>query len=126
MNGKDVSAYQGWKQILASSNVAITWKRYPANEETKQKQTPVHRKASLDQIRQPQSFQQSPITPLKNRSEKRNTNKNQINKQSFRAKTQTDGILQNNNTSKPVTEKNLWVKTSLTDSKGPRAMLSGW
>jgi hypothetical protein len=60
MNGKDVSAYQGWKQILASSNVAITWKRYPANEETKQKQTPVHRKASLDQIRQPQSFQQSP------------------------------------------------------------------
>jgi CRISPR/Cas system CMR-associated protein Cmr5 small subunit len=104
----------------------ITWKRYPANEKTKQKQTPVHRKASLDQTRQPQSFQQSPITPLKNRSEKRNTNKNQINKQSFRAKTQTDGILQNNNTSKPVTEKNLWVKTSLTDSKGPRAMLSGW
>jgi CRISPR/Cas system CMR-associated protein Cmr5 small subunit len=126
MNGKDVSAYQGWKQILASSNVAIKWKRYPANEKTKQKQTPVHRKASLDQTRQPQSFQQSPITPLKNRSEKRNTNKNQINKQSFRAKTQTDGILQNNNTSKPVTEKNLWVKTSLTDSKGPRAMLSGW
>jgi hypothetical protein len=126
MNGKDVSAYQGWKQILASSNVAIKWKRYPANEKTKQKQTPVHRKASLDQTRQPQSFQQSPITPLKNRSEKRNTNKNQINKQSFRAKTQTDGILQNNNTSKPATEKNLRVKTSLTDSKGPRAMLGGW